>query len=35
MAQIMRFYGGLMLGFPLAAYLRIPVRKPAEVSWLD
>jgi nitroreductase/ferredoxin len=29
------FYGGLMLGYPLAAYLRIPVRKPAAVSWLD
>jgi nitroreductase/NAD-dependent dihydropyrimidine dehydrogenase PreA subunit len=29
------FHGGLMVGYPLAAYLRIPERKPLTVDWID
>ena len=28
-------YGALMVGYPLAAYLRIPERKPASVDWVE
>lgn len=29
------FYGGLMLGYPLAAYLRVPTRKPVSADWVE
>ena len=29
------FHGALMVGYSLAAYLRVPARNPARISWVD